>query len=111
MSGEILFLLLPFVITQLIEWPLFSLFARMPLRRTFLFMLLVNLCTWPLACILYWKYPTWLPLTETGIAVTESLLIFLWWRWNILRSLAAGFLINGLSYGVGLIIEYFFFAA
>ncbi len=96
-----------FGLTLLIEMPAAVLAWRGKWKTVLLPCLLLNLFTWPL--LHYLLYSTDIPLhwMELGVAVTESagyrLLMNSSWSFSLL----AGFGINGLSYGAGIIIHHY----
>lgn len=94
-------LLLAFLLTLLLEWPVFSLLARMPLHKTALFVLLLNTTSWPLACLLY-AYLGWdLLLTEIIVWVIESAFIYFYWNFPAWKACGIALLINAVSYFAG----------
>lgn len=98
---EFLPLLLAFLLTLLLEWPSFSLLAGQPLRKTALFVLLLNTTSWPLACVLY-QFLDWnLLLTEIIVWIIESAFIYFYWKFPLWKAAGIALLINAFSYFAG----------
>lgn len=98
---EFLPLLLAFLLTLLLEWPLFSLLISRPLKNTALFVLLLNTTSWPLACVLY-QFLDWnLLLTEIIVWVIESAFIYFYWKLPLWKAAGIALLINAFSYFAG----------
>ncbi len=94
-----------FLLTLLIELPLVWWFFRDRGKEALLIGFLLNLFTWPLLHVFI--YLTRLPVNvlEAGVAVTEAIgyRIFMGCSWK--KAFAVSFLANGISYGIGVLIN------
>lgn len=99
-----------FVFTVITEWLLFSLVSRYALKLTFVFILLLNLVTWPVITWLWNSTSIPLPLLELGVWLVETIIVRIHWFWSWQRALVAAFLINAGSWGLGTLVNYLFFA-
>ena len=94
-----------FLSTLVIEMPLVLMVFNKQWKWALLIGVLLNLFTWPLLHIFLFKTNININLLETGVAITEGLgyLIFMNCSWQ--KAFVVSFLANGLSYGLGLLIN------
>lgn len=90
-----------FTLTVLLEWPVFALLSRLGFKKTGLFMLLMNMISWPIAIILYNYAELNIWLVELLVVAMETVIIFIHWRWSWPKALLFAFLINAASYFIG----------
>ena len=94
-----------FLLTLLIEMPVVLLCFKKQWKQALLFGFLLNLFTWPLLHVFIFKTSVDINILELAVAVTEGIgyWIFLQCGWK--KAFAVSFLANGLSYGIGLLIN------
>jgi hypothetical protein len=94
-----------FFFTVIVEWLLFSLFSRYALKITLFFAVLLNMVTWPVISSLYalTVIPLW--QLETGVWLTETIIISIHWQWPLWRGATASLLLNAGSWGLGTLLE------
>lgn len=97
-----------FILTLLIEFPVILLFYRKQRKEIVVPFLLLNLFTWPLLHFLLLTTAISLPVMELGVALTEMTGYKILMKSSWVRSFAAAFVANGLSYGTGLLINNYF---
>lgn len=94
-----------FLLTLLIELPIVFLFFRKQWKQALIIGFLLNLFTWPLLHVFLFETYIDITLLEIIIAIIEGLGYFLlmrtrWWKAQLLS-----FFANGVSYGVGILIN------
>lgn len=94
-----------FFLTLLIEVPLAVLYFRKQWKTACRVSFLLNLFTWPLLHIFIFETTVNLNLLEAAIAITEGIGYFLLMRYKWWQGLLFSFVVNGLSYGVGILIN------
>ena len=94
-----------FLMTLIIELPIVLWFFSAQWKQALLFGTLLNLFTWPLLHVLIFSTGINLNILELGVAITEAagFRIFMQCGWK--KAFAISFLVNGLSYGIGLIMN------
>ncbi len=94
-----------FLLTLLIELPIVWLFFRKQWKYALLVGFLLNLFTWPLLHMLLFTTSLNIHLMECGVALVEGIgyRLFLKSSWS--KALFLGFLANGISYGIGELIN------
>jgi hypothetical protein len=95
------------LLTLLIEMPLVVLFFRSQWKLALITGVLLNLFTWPLLHLLIYSFNLNINLLEFGVAITEGAgyLVFMRCSWK--KAFAVSLLVNGLSYGIGLLVNYY----
>lgn len=96
-----------FFITLLIELPVVFIFFRNERWYALLTGFLLNLFTWPLLHVILFYTGIHITLLELAVAVTEGIgyRIMLNCKWT--KAMALSILANGLSYGLGLLLNKF----
>lgn len=94
-----------FALTLLIEFPIILLFYYKQWKEILVPFFLLNLFTWPLLHFLLLTTDISLSLLELGVALAETAGYKLLMKSSWGRSFAAAFIANGVSYGVGLLIN------
>ena len=94
-----------FILTLILELPIVLLFFKKEWKYALLIGFLLNLFTWPLLHILIYYTDTDINLLELGVAIVEGIgyTIFMRCKWQ--KGFGVSFLVNGFSYGVGLLIN------
>lgn len=95
-----------FLLTLLIELPLIVFYFRKQWKQALLIGLLLNLFTWPLLHIFLFETRVNIYLLEAGVAITEGLGYFLFMKCKWWQAFLLSFFVNGLSYGIGFLINY-----
>lgn len=98
-----------FLLTLVIEAPVVYRGYRPAWKDAVLPFILLNLFTWPLLHYLLLTTTIDINLLEAGVTLAEATGYYLLVQRKMLKALLVSFLANGLSYGAGLIINYFFF--
>lgn len=96
-----------FIATLIIELPIVFLFFRRDWKFALLIGSLLNLFTWPVLHILLFYTSIDINILEIGVAITESIGYYLLMQCRWKKALALGFTANAISYGVGIILNYF----
>ena len=94
-----------FFITLIIELPLVILYFRKQRKQALIVGFLLNLLTWPLLHIFLFETTLNIPLLEAGVAIVEGVGYFLLMKCNWWKGLVLSFFVNGLSYGIGILIN------
>ena len=97
-----------FILTLLIELPIVVLFFRKEWKFALLAGFLLNLFTWPLLQILLANTALNVNLLEVGVAIIEGVGYWLLMKCSFKKAMALGFLANGVSYGIGLLLAPYF---
>jgi hypothetical protein len=94
-----------FFLTLLIELPIILLLFKKDRKYVLLIAFLLNLFTWPLlhVCLFYTSIN--INVLELGVASIESIGFYFLLNCSWRKGLLAGFLANGVSYGIGIIIN------
>lgn len=94
-----------FLLTIIIELPLLLLFFKEQWKLALLTGLFLNFFTWPLLHFFVYTTSINVNMLELGVALIEAVgyRIFLQTGWK--KALGVSFLLNGLSYGIGLLIH------
>ncbi|MES2775922.1 MAG: hypothetical protein V4722_17230 [Bacteroidota bacterium] len=90
-----------FLLTLLIEMPLVLAWLRRDRKEALLIGFLLNLFTWPLLVLLMGHTSIHLNILEVGVAIVESTGYWVFFRRKWWHCFVAGFVINGISYGIG----------
>ena len=96
-------ILLPLLITIVVEFAVIALWVRKDIPFLFLTSILINTLTLPLATV---AYQQWLPnllVIEIAVAVVEALLISLLLRVSLPRAVAISITANGITAMIGLL--------
>jgi hypothetical protein len=95
-----------FLLTLLIELPIIFFLFKQNRKYVLLIAFLLNLFTWPLlhVCLFYTKID--INVLELFVALLESVGFYLLLNCNWRKALLAGFLANGISYGIGILINH-----
>ena len=91
-----------FLLTLLIEMPFVLFLLRKQWKEALVIGFLLNLFTWPTLVLLLSFTHINVNVLEIGVAVAEGFGYWLFFKRPFWISLAAGFIINGISYGLGL---------
>lgn len=94
-----------FLLTVVIEVPVIILMVSGNMKEKILIAFLLNLFTWPLLHVLFYYTNMNIYFMEISIAVTEGVGYWLFFKNTFVKSIVAGFVANGLSYGIGLLIQ------
>lgn len=94
-----------FLMTILIEMPVVLLFFRKQWKPVLLIGFLLNLFTWPLLHVLLFSTNANINILEMGVALTEGTGYWIFMQCGWRKAYAVSFLVNGLSYGIGLLIN------
>lgn len=94
-----------FILTLLLELPIVLLFFKKEWKWALLIGFLLNLFTWPLLHLLIYYTDTDINILEIGVAIAEGIgyTIFMKCKWY--KGFGVSFLVNGFSYGLGLLIN------
>ncbi|NOT91151.1 hypothetical protein [Ferruginibacter sp.] len=96
-----------FIATLIIELPIVFLFFRRDWKFALLIGSLLNLFTWPVLHILLFYTSIDINILEIGVAITESAGYYFLMQCSWKKALALGFIANAISYGTGIILNYF----
>lgn len=96
-----------FLMTLLIEMPVVLLCFRRQWKYALLIGFLLNLFTWPLLHVLIFSFGINVKILELGVVVTEGLGYWILLECGWKKAFAVSFVANGLSYGIGLLINNF----
>ena len=94
-----------FLLTLLIELPIVVLYFRKQWKQALWIGFLLNLFTWPLLHVFIFETRIDLNFLEIIIAITEGVGYFLLMKCKWWKGLLLSFLANGLSYGIGVLIN------
>ena len=94
-----------FLVTLLIELPIVVLYFRKQWKHALLVGFLLNLFTWPLLHVFLFETRVDINLLEIIIAIAEGAGYFLLMRCKWWQGLLLSFIVNGLSYGIGILIN------
>ncbi|MEO7293510.1 MAG: hypothetical protein ABIW34_10430 [Ginsengibacter sp.] len=94
-----------FLLTLTIELPIVVLYFRKQWKQSLLIGFLLNLFTWPLLHIFLFETTINVNLLEIVIAITEGIGYFLFMRCKWWKAILLSFVVNGLSYGIGILIN------
>jgi hypothetical protein len=97
-----------FLLTLVIELPIIFFIFRQDKKYVLLIAFLLNLFTWPLLHVLLFYTKINLNSLEVSVALVESIGFYFLLNCSWKKALLAGFLANGVSYGIGLLINNFF---
>ena len=92
------------ILTIVIEVPLVVLYFKSQWKLALLVGILLNVFTWPLLHLLMFETRLPIPLLEFGVAVVEGIGYSVFFKNKLWKVLLLSFLVNGISYGVGLLI-------
>ncbi len=95
-----------FFVTLMIELPLVILYFKKQWKQALFIGFLLNLLTWPLLHIFLFETTVNIFLLEILVALLEGIGYYLlikckWWQ-----ALLISFLVNGLSYGIGILLDH-----
>lgn len=93
-----------FLFTLLIEMPLVLLWLRKNWKEALLVGFLLNLFTWPTLIFLISVTRIDVNMLEIGVAIVEGTGYWLFFKRKWWACFIVGFVINGISYGIGLIL-------
>ena len=94
-----------FLLTILIEMPVVLLAYKKQWKLALLIGLLLNLFTWPLLHVLIYSTNIDINFLELGVAITEGIGYWIFMQCGWKKAFLISFLVNGLSYGIGLLIN------
>ncbi|MBP6432592.1 MAG: hypothetical protein KA319_12570 [Ferruginibacter sp.] len=94
-----------FLLTLLIELPIILLLFKKDRKYVLLIAFLLNLFTWPLLHVLLFYTKINLNILEFCVALIESIGFYFLLNCSWKKAVLAGFLANGISYGIGIIIN------
>jgi hypothetical protein len=94
-----------FLLTLIVELPIVVLYFRKRWKQALLIGFLLNLFTWPLLHVFLFETSVNVNLLEIAIAITEGVGYFLLMRCKWWKGLLLSFVVNGLSYGIGILIN------
>ncbi|TND09839.1 MAG: Uncharacterized protein FD123_963 [Bacteroidetes bacterium] len=100
-GADILLPFIAFVLTFSIEWPVFALITGQGFKKTFVFMLLMNLVSWPIAMILFGYLSVHIVWVELFVLAAETLILFYHWRFPWWKALLFATIINAASFFIG----------
>ena len=94
-----------FILTLVLELPIVLLFFKKDWKYALLIGFLLNLFTWPLLHVLMYSTDIDINILELGVALAEGIgyTIFMGCKWQ--KGSGVSFLVNGFSYGVGVLIN------
>jgi hypothetical protein len=94
-----------FLLTLVLELPIVLLAFKKERKQVLLVGFLLNLFTWPLLHVILYSTAININVLEAGVAITEGAgyWLLLQCRWQ--KAFLLSFLVNGLSYGAGLILN------
>jgi hypothetical protein len=104
MTNSLALTIISFVITFVIESLLVKVFVK-DWKKSFLYMFLINLFTWPLAQYFTGQFSVF--SIELGVFILESLLIWQLFEKKFYIALLISLLINVVSFILGVIISMF----
>lgn len=93
-----------FLLTLAIEMPMVLLWLKQEWKDALIVGFLLNLFTWPTLVWLMYHTSIDINVLEVGVALTEALGFWLFFKRKWWHCLLAGILFNGVSYGLGLIL-------
>ncbi len=96
-----------FFVTLLIELPIVYLFFKKQWRFALLIGALLNLFTWPLLHVALFYTGIDITVLEITVALTEATGYALLLQCGCKKALLLGFTANGISYGIGIILNYY----
>ncbi len=96
-----------FILTLVIELPIVLLFFKKEWKYALLIGFLLNLFTWPLLHLLLYYTGIDINILEIGVAVAEGLGYWILMQCKWQKGFGVSFLANGISYAIGVIINYF----
>ena len=94
-----------FLMTILIEMPVVLLCFKKQWKQGLLIGLLLNLFTWPLLHVFLFSTNVNINILELCVAITEGIGYWIFMQCGWKKAFAVSFLVNGLSYGIGLIMN------
>ena len=94
-----------FLLTLVIELPIVLLYFRKQWKQALVVGFLLNLFTWPLLHVFLFETGININLLEILIAITEGVGYFLLMRCKWWKAFLLSFFVNGLSYGIGILIN------
>ena len=94
-----------FFITLAIELPLVVLYFKKNWQRALIIGFLLNLFTWPLLHVFIFETTINIFLLEIGVAILEGTGYFLFMKSKWWKAFLLSFIVNGLSYGIGILIN------
>lgn len=94
-----------FLLTLIIELPIVLLYFRNQFKQALLIGFLLNLFTWPLLHVFLFETRLDVNFLEIIIAITEGLGYFLLMKCKWWKAILLSFVVNGLSYGIGILIN------
>ncbi len=94
-----------FLLTLVIELPIVFFIFRQDKKYALLIAFLLNLFTWPVLHVLLFYTKMNLNFLEVGVALVESIGFYFLLNCSWKKALLAGVLANGVSYGIGIIIN------
>lgn len=97
-----------FFLTLVLEYPVILFFYKKQWKEVTVPFLLLNLFTWPLLHFLLLTTDFTLAVMELGVALVELVGYKLLLNSSWLKSFMASFVANGISYGVGILINNYF---
>ena len=92
------------LLTIAVELPIIVLWLSDEWKKALIVALLLNLFTWPLLVTIVTNLKWNILLMECGVAIVEGYGYRLFFRRNWIVSMAMSFFVNGLSYGLGLLL-------
>ena len=93
-----------FFLTLLIELPIIIIWLKKDWQQAIVIGFLLNLFTWPLLMFIVMHTKINVHLLEIAVAITEGIGYQLFFKRGWIISLIMGFLANGISYGIGLLL-------
>jgi hypothetical protein len=96
-----------FLLTLLLELPFVLLVFKKEWKQALLVGFLLNLFTWPLLHVLLSSTTININVLEAGVAITEGAGYYLLMQCNWKKAFILAFLVNGFSYGAGLILNHY----
>lgn len=94
-----------FLLTLTIELPIVLLYFRKQFKQALLIGFLLNLFTWPLLHVFLFETRVDVNFLEIMIAITEGFGYFLFMKCKWWKGLLLSFVVNGLSYGIGILLN------
>lgn len=95
-----------FLLTLLIELPIYFLFVRKNIFYTLLILFLANLFTWPILNLLYFNTNIHLLILEAGVTLVEAGIIYLFLKQPFQIAVLISFVQNAVSTAVGVYIHH-----
>lgn len=92
------------LLTLVVELPIVAIWLHYEWKRAIDIGFWLNLFTWPLLVVIVTNLHWNVLVMECIVAIVEGIGYYLFFRRNLIVCMFLSFLVNGLSYGIGLLI-------